>query len=119
MATFLGSIFGIGETKKATALEKRVAQVNELINQANKQGLEVVDASSSWQAPMKYKPIKTSRGMIYVTYEKLDLYKYNKGRGTSWEKISERWGKDDAKDILNDIARMYRKAIKTYSVYGY
>ena len=119
MATFLGSIFGIGETKKATALEKRVAQVNELINQENKQGLEVVDSSTSWQAPMKYKPIKTSRGIIYVTYEKLDLYKYNRGKGTSWEKNSERWGADDARYILNDIAKMYRKALKSYSVYGY
>ena len=119
MNTFLGGIFGTGTAKKPTALEKRVAEVNELINEANKQGLEVVDSSSTWQAPMKYKPVKTSRGMIYVSYEKLDLYKYNKGRGTSWEKKSERWGKDDAKDILNQIARMYRKALKTYSVYGY
>jgi hypothetical protein len=119
MNTFLGGIFGTATTKKPSALEKRVAEVNKLINEGNKQGLEVVDSSSTWQAPMKYKPLKTSRGVLYVTYEKLDLYKYNRGKGTSWEKKSERWGTEDAKYILNDIAKMYRKAIKTYSVYGY
>jgi len=112
MATFIGGIFGIGETKKASALEKRVAEVNELINEGNTMNVRVVDTSSTWQSPMKYKPVKTSRGVLYVTYEELDLYGYNKGRGIKYVKKSERYGKSDAKYVLNDIAKMYRAAIK-------
>lgn len=112
MATFLGGIFGTGNAKKHTALEKKVAEVNELINEANRKNLEVVDTSSTWQSPMRYKPLKTSRGVLYVTYEELDLYKHLKGRGTIYIKNSERYGKEDAKFVLNDIAKMYRKALK-------
>lgn len=112
MATFLGGIFGIGETKKATAFEKRVAEVNELINEANRKNLQVTDTSSTWQSPMKYKPLKTSRGVLYVSYEELDLYDYAKGRGKKYVKKSERYGKEDAKFVLSDIAKMYRRALK-------
>ena len=119
MATLLGGIFGTEKTKKPSAFEKRVAEVNELINEANRKNLEVVDTSGTWQSPMRYKPLKTSRGVLYVSYEELDLYDYLKGRGTKYVKKSERYGKDEAKYALNDIAKMYRKAIKKYSVYGY
>jgi hypothetical protein len=112
MNTFLGGIFGTGDTKKPTAFEKRVAEVNDLINEANRQKLEVVDTSGTWQSPMRYKPLKTSRGVLYVSYEELDLYNYLKKRGTNYVKKSERYGKDEAKYALNDIAKMYRKVLK-------
>jgi hypothetical protein len=112
MNTFLGGIFGTATTKKPSAFEKRVAEVNELINEANRQKLEVVDTSGTWQSPMRYKPLKTTRGVLYVSYEELDLYDYLKGRGSKYVKKSERYGKDEAKSALSDIARMYRKVLK-------
>ena len=112
MNTFLGGIFGTATTKKLSAFEKRVAEVNELINEANRQKLEVVDTSGTWQSPMRYKPLKTTRGVLYVSYEELDLYDYLKGRGSKYVKKSERYGKDEAKSALSDIARMYRKVLK-------
>ncbi len=112
MATFLGGIFGTEKTKKLSAFEKRVEEVNQLINEANRKNLEVVDTSNTWQSPIRYKPLKTSRGVLYVSYEELDLYDYLKGRGTKYVKKSERVGKYEAKSTLSDIARMYRKVLK-------
>jgi hypothetical protein len=112
MNSFLGGIFGTTTPKKPSAFEKKVAEVNELINEANRRKLEVVDTSSTWQSPMRYNPLKTSRGVLYVSYEELDLYDYAKGRGRKYVKKSERYGKDEAKYALNDIAKMYRKVLK-------
>lgn len=105
------SVF-IGAIKGQSAISKKVAEVNALINEGNRIGIEVVDSSSTWQTPMRYKPIKYSRGVLFVTYEELDLYKYRKTGKATYNKVSDRYSSDDAKYVLNDIAKMYRKALR-------
>lgn len=113
-------------------IEKRVAEVNAMINEGNEKGLEVVDESTTWQSPMKFNPLKYSNGVLYVSYKQLDLYKYNKGMGTEWKKENYKVGKNDMnttnfnysqgssqKETLSDIARMYRKALNNFQKYGY
>jgi hypothetical protein len=102
-------------------IEKRVAEVNALIERANKLNLSVVDTSGTWQAPMKYKPFKYSNGTLYEEYQELDLYKYNKGRGEAWETKKGKVLKSNMEfdSPLNDVARMYRKAINSFDKYGY
>ena len=94
------------------AIEKRVEDINAMIAEANRNGISVIDTSSTWQTPMKYNQLKYSRGILYVTYKELDLYAYAKGRGMKWEKRSERYGASDVRYVLTDIARMYRRALK-------
>jgi DNA-binding transcriptional regulator YhcF (GntR family) len=107
------------------SIEKKVAEVNELIREGNEKGVEVIDTSTTWQSPMKYKPFKYSNGVLYEEYEELNLYSYNRGEGTKWEtkkfkfKKNSSLGIDDQKDVLNQVARWYRKAIKHFDTYGY
>jgi hypothetical protein len=113
------------------SLEKRVAEVNELIKRGNELGIEVVDEGNTWQAPMKYKPLKYTNGVLYISYEQLDLYKYSKTYSSHWEKKSYKIGKYESgygyqgeagaaqREALTDIARMYRKPLKSYDTYGY
>jgi hypothetical protein len=107
------------------SIEKRVAEVNALIKEGNDKGLEVVDESTTWQSPMKYKPFKYSNGVLYEEYEELDLYSHNRGEGTKWKTKKYKFTKnssfgiDDQKGVLNQVARMYRKAIKHFNTYGY
>ena len=113
------------------SLEKRVAEVNELIKRGNELGIEVVDEGNTWQAPMKYKPLKYTNGVLYVSYEQLDLYKYSKEYVKNWEKKSYKIGKYESgygykgeagaaqREALTEIARMYRKPLKSYDTYGY
>ena len=110
-------------------IEKRVAEVNALIKEGNEKGVEVIDESTTWEAPMKYNLLKYTNGVLYVSFEKLDLYKYNKGRGTEWNKESYKIGKNEMgmsmfkgnaqTEALTEIARMYRKAINSFNKYGY
>ena len=106
-------------------IEKRVAEVNALIKEGNEKGVEVIDTSSTWQSPMKYKPFKYYNGVLYEEYEELNLYSYNRGEGTKWETKkykftkSGSFGLDDQKGVLNQVARWYRKAIKHFDNYGY
>lgn len=113
-----------------TSIEKRVAEVNEMIKKGNELGIEVIDESGTWQAPMKYKPIKYSNGILYIEYDELDLYKHNKGQGSIWKteklkvlksEMSLRSYEPGAgqKEALSDIAKMYRKALNHYEKYGY
>lgn len=107
------------------AIEKRVEEVNRLIKEGNQKGLDVVDSSSTWEAPMKYKPLKYTNGVLYIEYEELDLYKYMKGHNESkW--VQEKYkiaksgmGIEEQKETLNNIARMYRRAIRHFNTYGY
>jgi hypothetical protein len=103
------------------SIEKKVAEVNELIKYANDNKIEVVDESGTWQAPMKYKPIKYSNGVLYIEYDELDLYKHNKGQGTFRKTVKDKVLKRDMQfdNPLNDIAKMYRKAVKHHKEYGY
>jgi hypothetical protein len=108
------------------SIEKRVAEVNALIKEGNDKGLEVIDETNTWQAPMKYNPLKYSNGVLYISYKELDLYSYNKGRGTKWENKNYRVGKNEMAirgtaqtQELTQIARMYRKALNHFNKYGY
>jgi hypothetical protein len=95
------------------SIEKKVAEVNRLIELGNKHNLQVVDTSGTWQAPMKYKPFKYSNGVLHGEYEELDLYSHLKGKGTHWIKVKEKVKKSDMhnESPLNHVARMYRKAL--------
>jgi antirestriction protein len=98
-----------------SSIEKKVNEVNRLIELANKNDISVVDSSSTWESPMKYKPIKYSNGTLYIEYEELDLYKYNRTGVSNWvtkkDKILKRNMEFD--NPLNEIAKMYRKALKS------
>jgi hypothetical protein len=113
------------------SIEKRVAEVNELIKRGNELGIEVVDEGNTWQAPMKYKPLKYTNGVLYISYEVMDLYKYNREYVQDWEKKSYKIGRYESswghqgeegsaqREALTEIARMYRKPLKSYDTYGY
>jgi len=100
-------------------IAKKVAEVNALIEKGNQLSLEVVDSSTTWQAPMKYKPIKYVNGILYIEYEKLDLYALSKRGVQKWDiqkdKVLKRNMEFD--NPLNDIAKMYRKAIREREQY--
>jgi len=100
-------------------IAKKVAEVNALIEKGNELGLEVVDSSSTWQSPMKYKPIKYVNGILYIEYEELDLYLNNRRGINQWklkkDKVLKRNMEFD--NPLNDIAKMYRKAIREREQY--
>jgi hypothetical protein len=111
-----------GKTRKSgnvPRIAKKVAEVNALIEKGNQLGLEVVDSSSTWEAPMKYKPIKYVNGILYIEYEKLDLYALSKRGVQKWDiqkdKVLKRNMEFD--NPLNDIAKMYRKAIREKEQY--
>jgi hypothetical protein len=104
-----------------SSIEKRVQEVNRLIELGNANNLEVVDSRSTWQSPMKYKPIKYSNGVLYIEYEDLDLYQYNRKGIAKWTTEKYKVLKRDMEfdNPLNDIARMYRKALREAGVqYG-
>jgi len=123
---------GVSEFKKGgnvSSLEKRVAEVNALIKEGNEKGVEVIDKTTTWEAPMKYNPIKYTNGVLYISYKELDLYKNNKGMGREWKNESYKIGKHEMgensfrgsaqTDALSHIARMYRSAINQFNKYGY
>ena len=101
-----------------SSIEKKVQEVNRLIELGNKNGISVVDSRSTWEAPMKYKPIRYSNGVLYVEYQQLDLYKYNKKGISNWVTKKDKVLKRDMQfdNPLNDIAKMYRKALKQEDV---
>lgn len=117
MSIFLGAV-----QSNKNAIQKRVDEVNEMIRFANENDIEVVDSTTTWQAPMRYNLLKYTKGVLYVSYQELDLYKYNRGKGKSYKKESFKVGRNDTdygfnenegiKKVLSNIAKMYRKAIK-------
>jgi len=111
----------MGRYKKGgnvSSIDKKVQEVNELIELANEKGISVVDSSSTWQSPMKYKPIRYSNGVLYVEYDELDLYKSNRTGESIWVTQKDKILKGDMQfdNPLNDIAKMYRKALKSESI---
>ena len=97
-----------------SSIEKKVQEVNRLIDLANKNDISVIDSSSTWESPMKYMPIKYSNGTLYIEYQELDLYKNNRTGISEYitkkDKVLKRNMEFD--NPLNDIAKMYRKALK-------
>jgi len=114
MAVLLGAI-----QKNSTTIEKRVNEINDMIRYANANDIEVVDNRSTWQSPMRYNPLLYTKGVLYVSYAELDLYRANRGGSRVYENKVYRVGKNDVKETLTDIARMYRSAINKFKKYGY
>ena len=108
------------------SIEKRIAVVNNLIALGNANDLTVVDSTITWEAPMKYNPLKYTNGVLYVSYQELDLYNYLKRGGTKWKKESYKVGKNEMgesvfkgsaqTDTLTKIANMYRKALRNAGI---
>jgi hypothetical protein len=100
------------------SITRKVNEVNRLIALGNENDISVIDSSSTWESPMKYKPIKYSNGTLYIEYEELDLYKNNRTGVKQWitkkDKVLKRNMEYDSP--LNDIAKWYRKALKNYDV---
>lgn len=102
------------------SIEKKVKEVNRLIELGNENKVEVVDESGSWQAPTKWKPFKYSNGTLYMEYDELDLYRHNKRMGTQYvnhkDKVLKSNMEFDGIPTLNDVAKQYRKALKAEGV---
>ena len=104
------------------SIEKKVAEVNELIEMGNKNNVSVTDTSSTWQSPMKYKPFVYKNGILYENYDELDLYLYSKTGDRKWRIVKHKYtksgdGVDTQKEVLNNVAKMYRKELKYYADY--
>lgn len=106
----------IGATKaQQNAIQKRVDEINMMIRLANSKGLTVRDTTQTWQTELKFKPLKYSRGVLFVSYEELDLYKYIKEGKKNWKKKTDRWGQYDISSVLSDIRKMYKRELQYYS----
>jgi hypothetical protein len=105
-----------------SSIEKRIKEVNNLIQLGNDNDLQVVDSSTTWESPMKYNLLKYTNGVLYVSYEELDLYNYLKRGASRWKKEHYKVGKNEMgqnvfkgsaqTDTLTQIANMYRKALR-------
>ena len=114
MSIFLGAV----KSGNSNAIQKKVDEINNMIRFANEKDIEVVDKSSSWQSPMRYDLLKYTKGVLYVKYKELDLYKANRGGGRNYKSVSERYGKNDVATALTEIARMYRSKINEFTKYN-
>lgn len=97
--------------KIESKVERKVKEVNELIASAidsDGDPISVIDSSSTWQAPMRYKPIKYSNGVLYLEWSTWTGSKDE----ISKEKILKKDIEFDGIPALNEIAKMYRNAIK-------
>jgi len=115
MSILLGAV----KQTNTNAIQKRVDEINAMIRFAKLHKLEVVDKSGSWQSPMIYEQLKYTKGVLYAKYKELDLYKANRGGGRDYKNMTERYGKNDVKEGLTYIARMYRARINQFKKYGY
>ena len=68
-------------------------------------------------------PLKFSRGVLFVTWQELDLYTYAKTSKMIWKKGSEKWGtsgrynREDIGDLKKEITRiirLYKEALRYY-----
>ncbi len=99
-------------------IQKKVEEINKLISLASNSesenayegNLMVVNSGSTWQEPMVYKPIKFNNGVLYIEYYEPYSQK------TTKEKILSRDLELDGYGTLLDIAKMYRKALKSENI---
>jgi hypothetical protein len=97
----------LGAIKKSDPIQKRVDEINERIKRAGNNSVE--DPQSTWGTRFKYQPLKYSRGVLFITFFELDLYKYNRTGKEEWKKVTERVGKFDIPETLTIIKRYYRE----------
>ena len=119
-----GSFESGGATKRKSGnepkVQRKVDELNRLIKLANENDIEITDNTSTWEAPMRYKPIKYTNGTLYLEWEELDLYKANRGEGRKYEKKTDKVLKSDMEldgiPTLNFLARRYRNALKNAGI---
>jgi len=119
-----GSADEYGKGGNITAVEKRVTEVNELIEMGKKNNVSVTDTGNTWQSPMKYKPFIYKNGVLYEEYDELDLYLYAKTGERKWRIEKNKYtkvgdGVDTQKQVLSHVFKMYRKELKYYADYDY
>jgi hypothetical protein len=106
--------------KPSKTVLKKVATINALIETANSNGLTVTDTQSTWQTEYKYKPLKYSRGCLFIKSEELDLYNRLKYSIDTWNKESDQISyEEDIKATLSNIKRMYITRLNHFNKYGY
>ncbi len=106
----------LNEAMSDTAIQKKVAEINALIAKAfDKDGdpLEVIDKSSTWEAPMKYKPIVYKNKNLFIEYTEYDGSGKDK---VHKDRITQARMEFDGIPQLNDIAKMYRAVLKKNNI---
>lgn len=94
--------------------EKQVEEVNRLIQILIDKDLSIIDGSSTWQAPIKYKPFKYVNGVLYEEYEELDLYKSRKFKKETWNTVKNKvkkqymWLDNPIPNVMRLIKRKLR-----------
>jgi hypothetical protein len=109
-----------GATKRKSGnvprIEKRVDELNKLIEIANQNDLSIIDTSGTWQTQERYKPLRYVNGILYLNWEELDLYSYLKERGEKWDmkkdKVLKRNMESDGIPTINNLMRLYKKRLK-------
>lgn len=96
------------------AIERKVLEINELIEFCNTNKVLVTYTDGTWQTPHKYEPLKLSRGCVYSTYFSLDLYKQLKFSVIKWDKKHTTYPKSSFDQIgdLNYLKKHIKKSIK-------
>ena len=96
------------------AIERKVLEINELIEFCNTNNVLVTFTGSTWEAPHKYELLKLSRGCVYSTYYVLDLYEHLKFNREIWKKEKETYPNKflDQMIDLNYLKKNIKKSIK-------
>lgn len=95
-------------------IEKKVDDINKMILKAidsDNDPISVIDKSGTWQEPMVYKPIIYKNGMLTIEY-----YEVYSPKKIKKEKINKSNMELDGIGTLNDIAKMYRAALKKHNI---
>lgn len=104
----------LNESVSEKSIERKVAEINAMIAKAiDKEGdpIDVIDKSGTWQEPMIYKPIIYKNGSLIIEYTE----PYSPGK-VNKEKISKANMEFDGIPTLNNIAKMYRAALKKHNI---
>ncbi len=97
-------------------IAKKVAEINDLIAKAiDEDGdkIGVVDRTGTWQSTMYYKPIVYRNGALFIEYEE-EAGRYPKE--INKERINKSNMELDGIPTLNNIAKMYRYALKKANI---
>jgi hypothetical protein len=107
--------FDINEGYSEGSIIRKVNEINQLIAAAKDEDgdpIGVIDRSSTWQSECYYEPIIYAQGNLFITY------KENTGRGMEVhkERITKPNMELDGIGTLNNIAKMYRYALKQHEL---
>ncbi len=95
------------------SVEKKVNEVNRLIALAvDTEGdpIGVIDTSGTWLAEMYFKPFKYANGVLYTEFSQQGEREVTK------HKTLKKHMELDGIPYLNDVAKMYRKALKKHNI---